>query len=163
MLDLIWLAGVLLLAAAATYFYLRGWLALRRAQSTLANRQRLAAYFFALLLWLAAFAAPLPALAETRLLARTAQLVCIALLGAPIFWNSAPFHHMVRGLPLSARQFATRLLVRPSRYTPLLAGLTTPFMVWFIYLAVVLMWHDPSFVAWSSAARWRAAIPSLSH
>jgi len=155
MFDLFWLAGTVLLAGAFTTYYLRGWASLHRSGSTLANRQRLAAYFFALILWGAAVAAPLPALAETRLLARTAQLVCIALLGAPAFWLSAPFHHVARGVPARARQPLTRLFVRPSRISPLLAGLTTPFMVWFIYLAVVLMWHDPSFVAWSTAARWR--------
>lgn len=155
MLTVVWLSGVGLIALATTAFYLRGWQGLRRSGSTLANRQRLTAYFAALGLWLAAFAAPLPQLAETSLLARTLQLVCVALLGAPLFWLSAPFHVLAWGIPRVMRVRLTRLFVRPSRIAPLFTGLTAPFIVWFIYLAVVLMWHDPSFVAWSTAAQWR--------
>lgn len=154
-LEIIWTFAVLLLATVTVVIYLRGWFAQRRSGSTLANRARLAAFSLALLLWLAAFVWPLPALAETRLLARTAQLVFVALLGAPIFWLSASFHVMTPAMPRALRICVTRLLVRPSRMAPLLAGLTSPFIVWFVYLAVVLMWHDPSFVAWSTAAPWR--------
>lgn len=163
-IELLWQALVLLLAMLYLFVYLRGWRALRRAGSTLANRPRLVAALLALMLWLAAFVYPLPMLAETHLLARTAQLVCIALLGAPFFWLSAPFHITAVGAPRPLRSLATRLLVRRSTLTPLLAGITMPFVAWFIYFALVTMWHDPAFVAWNRAQPWRhhaALLPLL--
>lgn len=160
----IWQAVAVAAALVASICYIRGRRNAYRFTPHTVNGSRLAAWCFAIGLLLAAFAWPLPQLAQTHILARTGQLICIAFLGAPILWLSLPFHFGTLGAPVSVRRVVARLLVRPSVLSPLLAFLTQPFFVWFFYLCMVLLWHDPAIVRWTMQSELRqhlALIPLL--
>lgn len=156
--GIIWLAAALVFAA-----YIRGRVRLRLLTPRMAAPVRLFALAAGLLLICAALAWPLPALSQTHVLARTAQKVAVCFVGAPLLWLACPWQVMVWGAPHALRHRLTSALVRPSRWTPLLAALGNPFFVWFFYLSAVVLWDDPAFVNWSmqSVARQQTALVLL--
>lgn len=103
----------------------------------------------------AALAWPLLPLSQEHLLARMAQKVLICLVGAPLFWLGYPFHALAAALPAPMRRRATALILRPHGWSDLLRAATSPAPAWFLYIAAFLIWHDPGFVAWEMAYRWR--------
>lgn len=152
----VWAAGAVLLAV---YLHGRGQLA--RIAPTLAGRLRLVYFAAALAGWVEALAFPLAPLSQSQLLARTGQLVLVCMVAAPLFWLALPWHVMAWAMSVPFRNRLTKLCVRPSRLSPFLHALTSPIFVWFFYLSVVLIWHDPGFVEWEMAALVRQRLAVL--
>jgi cytochrome c oxidase assembly factor CtaG len=112
----------------------------------LATPLRLVSYVTGVTLVASALSWPLFHMSQVHQLARVGQQVAICVLGAPLIWLGCAFHGLSYGLPVAQRRWVTRWFVRPSRATPFLTALTSPFTAWFLYFSAFLIWHDPSFV-----------------
>ncbi len=126
--------------------YIGGWNRLHVIQPNLATQSRLFAFMLSMLLLAAALVWPLHGFSQHFLLARTLQKIAIVMLAAPFFWLGCGFHVIAWGLPTGLRKLTARLWFRHWRGTPLLANVFNLAVVWFLFLASVLSWHDSSFV-----------------
>lgn len=113
---------------------------------TLATRLRLMAFAVAMLAVVLALIAPMHPLSSYFLIARTFENVLLVMIAAPFFWLSAAFHISVWGLPTRFRNRFARTWFRSHRLTARLRSLLQPGLVWFLFLATFLMWHDHTFV-----------------
>lgn len=154
-----WQPLTLILIALFVWLYIRGWLRLRTIMPELATRNRMAAFLIAVGLLLAVTVSPLYALGGYYLSLRSLQKVLICMLAAPLLLLACPFHLIMWGLPHPLRQRLTRLLLRRRGLRSrglrrLIEVVTQSGIAWLIYLGVFLVWHEPSFVNWSSQQEW---------
>lgn len=144
------LSSFVVLALIGTgWSYLRGWQRLRLVLPGLANLPRLFAFALAVLFVSLALIWPLHELSRYFLLARTFEKVSLVMLAAPLFWLSCAFHVIVWGLPSSLRRRTARFWFRTRPFTQKLRMIFQPGLVWFIFLASFLFWHDNIFVSLS--------------
>ena len=158
--------GLLILVGLST-IYIWGWQRMRRALPTLANVPRLIAMGGAVLALGFALVWPLPDWSNYLLTMRSLQKVCICMIAAPLFWLAAPIHVSVWGLRTRLRQFFVAL--RTQRWTrAVMHGMSQPLTVWMIYVAVFLLWHDPTLAHYflgehmtHTAAPWLLLVAAL--
>ncbi len=158
---MLWNALVWGAAAALLFLYMRGRRRVAPFAHGLTSPLRLACFGVGVASWAAALAWPLAPLSQSHLLARMGQTVLTCMVAAPLSVVAAPWHLLANALPFSVRRRVAALGVRPSRWAPLLHGFTSAIFVWFFYLSAMVLWHDPTFVAWQMAAPWRQRLALL--
>lgn len=142
----------------ASIFYRRGWQRLRSVLPGLATYPRSTAFTLSVIALFLALVWPMHGLSHYFLIARTLEKVLLVMIAAPLFWLSSAFHIIAWGLPIALRKRLAGVCFRTHRYTPELRSIVQPGVVWFLFLASFLMWHDSSFVALSMPhPLWRIA------
>ena len=129
---------------ALTVGYGWGWRRLHRAMPTLATWARVVAFTIAIIALALALVWPLPAASNALFTMRSLQNVLICMVAAPMLWLSVPVHMLVWGLRGGARRaFVSLRMAHWSRAT--VHRVTQPLVAWFIYIALFLFWHDPTY------------------
>lgn len=126
------------------FFYLRGWLALRRSSPNLIANWRLAAFLGAMLsLWIA-IGSPLAAFDEASLSVHMVQHILLMLVVPPLVLLGAPLLPLLHGLP----QWFVRAILGPflswSPVQSLGKVLTHPLVCWILAAVALFAWHIPS-------------------
>ena len=148
------LISIVLITVSVAYW--RGWQRLRSVLPGLATRLRLTAFALSMIATFLALVWPMHGLSSYFLIARTLEKVLLVMIAAPLFWLSSAFHIITWGVPTPLRKHLARLCFRSNRFTPGLRSSTQPGVVWFLFLASFLIWHDSSFVALSmTRPLWR--------
>lgn len=148
MTDQLLLSSIVLLTLLGSgWSYLRGWRRLRIVLPGLATLPRLLAFGMAAVFVFLALVWPLHELSRSFLLARTFEKVLLAMLAAPLFWLSAAFHIVAWSLPTSLRRQTARFWFRSHSASAPMKVFFQPGLIWFLFLASFLTWHDSIFVS----------------
>lgn len=153
---------VLFVLGTMTLLYVVGWMRIRRAypQTKLANRRRLASYLSGIFLVAAMLLSPVDRLGGQLFFMHMTQHMVIITFAAPLLWLGNPFPISMWALPKIARYWVSALISTGSPLRPLLVGITTPGVSWFVFLSVYLGWHDPSLY---NAALYNDSVHDVQH
>jgi putative membrane protein len=126
------------------FFYLRGWLSLRRSLPGFISAGRLAAFLAGMFsLWFA-IGSPLSAFDEASLTVHMVQHILLMLVVPPLVLLGAPSLLLLHGLP----QWFVRTTLGPFlRFPPVQSlgkFLTNPLVCWILASVALLAWHVPS-------------------
>ena len=146
-------AALLVLGTVAA-LYGAGWRRLRRVDAALASWPRLLIGGLALVALTAALVWPLPGWSNYLLAARSLQKALICMVGVPLLWIACPVHVIAWGQRRWAGRWIARLHRPGSRYGQAVRGLTQPLVVWFVYVAAFLFWHDAQFARYLLGDTW---------
>jgi cytochrome c oxidase assembly factor CtaG len=133
------------LAIAATcFFFVRGWLALRRSSPSLLSIGKLAAFLSGMLCLWVAIGSPLAAFDEASLTVHMIQHILLMLVVPPLVLLGAPAMPLLHGLP----QWFVRTPLGPFlRWSPIQSlghFLTNPMVSWVLAALALLLWHAPA-------------------
>lgn len=124
--------------------YLRGWLSLRRASSSIFSVWRLSAFLAAMFFLWFAIGSPLSAFDEASLTVHMVQHILLMLVVPPLVLLGAPAVPLLHGLP----QFFVRFFVGPAfRWPPLHRFgklITHPAFCWISAAVALIAWHVPA-------------------
>jgi putative membrane protein len=149
---------VIVLLGLAGAVYLRGWWglrALRRVDSAagdaraafgrgrLATGGRLAAYLGGLVLLGLALMSPVDVLGGQFFFMHMVQHLLLVMIVPPLLWLASPLPFMMWGVPAPARRQIGSWLRPGSALRRRLRTLTPPGIVWMLFIAALLGWHDP--------------------
>ena len=128
----------------AAFFYLRGWLSLRRSSPGLISAGRLAAFLAGIFsLWIA-IGSPLSAFDEASLTVHMVQHIFLMLVVPPLVLLGSPSLLLLHGIP----QWFLRTTLGPFlRWPPVQSigkFLTHPLVCWILASVALLAWHVPS-------------------
>jgi putative membrane protein len=158
-----WRLEVILVLALAGTLYSRGWWRMRsprrgrnprRGQSgqrQLAAGWRLAAYLGGLAILGLALMSPVDVLGGQLFFMHMVQHLLLVMIAPPLLLIANPLPFFMWGLPSRARHAVGRLLNRGSSFRRSLRSLTSPGLVWMVFVALFLGWHDPN--AYNAALR----------
>jgi putative membrane protein len=143
---------VILILALAGTLYLLGWLrlrALRKAapgavdRGRLATSGRLVAYLGGLVILGLALMSPIDVLGGQFFFMHMIQHLLLVMIVPPLLWLASPLPFVLWGLPVSARRQVGGWLRPRSALRLRLRALTPPGIVWMLFVAALLGWHDP--------------------
>jgi putative membrane protein len=132
--------AVLLLLAAA---YITGWLRLSARAAHPPRARRLAAAMAALAALAVALVSPLDTLAHEGFVAHMVQHLLLMSLAAPLVLLADPFPIVLWALPARGRAALRPLFARRGVLRRLLRTLTVMPLAWWLFAAVVWLWHLP--------------------
>lgn len=135
-------SGLGLLAAISTVYGL-GVLRLRLAAPRLVTPWRMVAFGAGMVALAAALVWPLPGWSNALLSMRSLQKVLICMVAAPLIWLACPLHVLAWAGGARWRTLFVRLQAATQRPGTFLHTATQPLVLWFVYLAAFLFWHDP--------------------
>ena len=152
-----WRADVIVVLILAGTIYTVGWQRLRnprhkrssgikpqRYRPRLATGWRLAAYLGGLALIGLALMSPIDVLGGQLFYMHMIQHLLLVMLAPPLLLIAAPFPFVLWGLPARTRGMIARLFNPTSPFRQGLRHLTPPGLVWILFIAVFLGWHDPN-------------------
>lgn len=164
LLSWAWRADVVLVLASAGTIYTIGWRRLRNPRQEYSSRRgqqrhrwhlatggRLAAYLVGLAVVALALMSPVDVLGDLLFSVHMIQHLLLVMLAPPLLLIANPLPFFLWGLPVGVRRRVARLLNRKSAFRRGLRSLTPPGLVWIIFVAVFLGWHDPN--AYNAALR----------
>jgi cytochrome c oxidase assembly factor CtaG len=145
---------VILLLGLLAVVYLRGWLRLRALpvgaakQSSdqhraLAAGWRLATYWAGLLTLAVSLMSPIDVLSGQLFFMHMIQHLLLTMIAVPLLLVGNPFPVLVWGLPRRARRPVSAVLNERSPWRAVLAKITSPGVVWLLYVIALIGWHDP--------------------
>ena len=140
------LLGALLVAV--TFFYLLGWVRLRRRKVRFAGALRLLVFVFAVTTTALVFLSPLNWLNREYFFVRTGQYVLLCLFAIPAFFISCAFDVALWGLPASTRKAVVRWMRSRSLLRRAVHSLTRPWIVFFLFIALFASWYDARIASW---------------
>lgn len=150
-----WRAEVLIPLLLLAVLYTAGWSRLRRKGGRLANGWRLAAYVAGVALIGLALLSPIETLSGQLFLMHMIQHLLLVMVAPPLLMLANPMPILLWGLPLSLRRRAgtllSRLLHRKAGSRQLLRRVTSPGLVWMLFVVFLIGWHDPT--AYNAALR----------
>jgi putative membrane protein len=140
-----WRPDVTIVLLGLGALYVSGWVRLRRRSEyrKVAQRRKLAFYLSGLATLAIALMSPIDWLGGQLFFMHMIQHKLEIMVAAPLLCVAAPFPIMLWGLPRRARQRVATLFVRNSPVRTLLASVTSPGLVWFIFILFYMGWHDP--------------------
>jgi len=159
-----WRPEVILVLILTGTLYVVGWSRLRypgqaqvaqsgqRPLPRLATGRRLAAYLSGLALLGLALLSPIDVLASQFFFVHMIQHLILVMLAPPLLLLASPFPFCLWGLPPPARSAVAGLFKPKSPFRRNLRYLTSPGLVWFLFVAVLIGWHDPN--AYNAALQW---------
>ena len=125
------------------FFYLRGWLSLRRSSLDLFPPWRLAAFLAGMLsLWIA-IGSPLSAFDEASLSIHMVQHILLMLVIPPLVLLGAPSLPFLHGLPQWFVRAPLGPFLRLSPVQSLGKFLTHPLVCWILAAVALIAWHVP--------------------
>ncbi len=146
---------IILVLGLAAAVYLVGWRRLRAmagarpagadrpAQSPLAAGWRLATYWGGLATIAVALMSPVDILSSQLFFMHMIQHLLLTMVAVPLLLIGNPFPVLVWGLPKRTRRGVSGLLNERSTFRKVLAKITSPGIVWLLYVSVLIGWHDP--------------------
>jgi cytochrome c oxidase assembly factor CtaG len=146
-----WRIEVILLLLLAGTVYTLGWSHLRRQKAKIAALSRLVAYLGGLVILGLALISPIDGLASQLFAMHMVQHLLLAMFAPPLLLIANPLPFILWGLPKKARLGVGRLLRPKSAFRQTLHLLTPPGVVWMVFIATFLGWHDPK--AYNAALR----------
>ncbi len=144
----------MLLLGLLAAIYLRGWLRLRAlpvgaAQQSsdqhrpLAAGWRLATYWAGLLTLALSLMSPIDVLSGQLFFMHMTQHLLLTMVAVPLLLIGNPFPVLMWGLPRGRGQPVSAVLSERSPWRRVLAKLTSPGIVWLLYVIALIGWHDP--------------------
>ena len=162
-----WRVAVLLPVLTLAVLYAVGWRLLRarsRSGNRLANGWRLAAYVGGLFFVLLALVSPIDVLSGQLFFMHMIQHLLLVMLAPPLLMLANPLPFILWGLPESGRRqvggLLSRVLHRESGFRRLLRSITSPGIVWLLYVIFLLGWHEPTLY---NAALRSALVHDIEH
>jgi putative membrane protein len=146
-----WRADVTAVLALLTALYVLGWRRLRQLGHRPTTGWRLGAYLAGVLLLGLALMSPIDALGQQLFWMHMVQHLLLVMLAPPLLFLGAPFPTSIWGLPRQGRLLVARLLNQRSSLRALLMRASSPGIVWFVFVALLVGWHDPA--AYDAALR----------
>ncbi|MBE2235212.1 MAG: cytochrome c oxidase assembly protein [Anaerolinea sp.] len=145
---------VIFVLGLAALIYLRGWLRLRAlpmpaSQPSPAERRplaagwRLAAYWAGLASIAVALMSPVDVLSSQLFFMHMSQHLLLTMVAVPLLLIGNPFPVLMWGLPRPARRPVSAVLSGQSVWRRVLVKLTSPGIVWLLYVICLIIWHDP--------------------
>jgi cytochrome c oxidase assembly factor CtaG len=148
-----WRPEVVVVLAFLGITYTLGWWRLRRSgHRGLANGWRLAAYLSGLLVVGLALLSAIDALQSLLFTMHMVQHELLMMVAPPLLLLANPLPFVLWGLPVGLRREVGRLLAPEAPLRRTLRRLTTPWLVWALYVATLWLWHYP--VAYEAALRY---------
>ena len=142
---------VIIILATAGILYSSGWWQLRqraRTESTLTRPWRIFTYLSGLLLVALALMSPIDPLGQQLFLMHMKQHLLLIMVAPPLLLVANPMPFILWGLPrplrLGVGRGLSKLLHKQSPFRNTLRTITTPGVVWLIWVVSVLGWHDPN-------------------
>ena len=160
---------VILLLGLAAVIYLRGWLHLRampvpashlpgqaepgsrgaakqptEQRRPLAAGWRLATYWAGLATIGLSLMSPIDVLSGQLFFMHMTQHLLLTMVAVPLLLLGNPFPVLMWGLPMTARRPVSALLSERSPVRRPLALVTSPGVVWLLYIIALIGWHDPA-------------------
>jgi putative membrane protein len=157
---------VILVLVVAGALYTRGWRRLRAPRSgaedakssrpgdergRLATGGRLAAYLGGLVILGLALMSPIDVLGGQFFFMHMIQHLLLVMIVPPLLWLANPLPFVMWGLPYRGRRQVGEWLRPRSTFRRRLRALTPPGIVWMLFVAAILGWHDPG--AYQAALR----------
>jgi cytochrome c oxidase assembly factor CtaG len=141
---------IILSLGLAALLYLVGWRRLRAmggsdpaARSPLAAGWRLATYWGGLAILAVALMSFVDILSSQLFFMHMIQHLLLTMVAVPLLLIGNPFPVLVWGLPKRARHEVSGLLNTRSTFRKVLAKITSPGIVWLLYVSALIGWHDP--------------------
>ena len=140
-----WRPDVTAVLLAMGTLYTVGWVRLRRRSSyqKIAQWRKLAFYLSGLVTLAIALVSPIDRLGGQLFFVHMIQHKLEIMVAAPLLCLADPFPIVLWGLPVVARQRVAGLFARRSPLRQWLRTVTGPGMVWFVFIAFYMGWHDP--------------------
>jgi cytochrome c oxidase assembly factor CtaG len=150
-----WRIEIILVLVMLGALYLRGWSRLRRITGQRPSEQRSnprpplaatwkpVAYLSGLVLVAVALMSPVDVLASQLFSMHMIQHLLLMMFAVPLLLIATPFPALMWGLPKGLRRTVGGALNQESGLRQLLTKITAPGVVWFVYVAVYVGWHDP--------------------
>jgi putative membrane protein len=152
-----WRAEVIAVLVVAGTIYTVGWRRLRHLHQArhpkhsqqasprrLASGRRLAAYLGGLGIIGLALMSPIDVLGGQLFFMHMIQHLLLVMLAPPLLLIASPFPFFLWGLPPTVRGQVARLFKPGATFRHLLRLLTRPGLVWLVFIAIFLGWHDPN-------------------
>lgn len=169
-----WRIEVIATLLTAGALYLAGWRRLRalsgarhvtarlRGRMPLTARWRQASYLAGLLVLAVALMSPIDVLGSQLFVMHMVQHLLLVMVAPPLLLIATPFPVILWGLPKAGRRTVGRWFRRRSPLRRLLRGGATPGIVWFLYTAVYVGWHDPGLYNLALRNEWVHDLEHLS-
>lgn len=136
-----------MLLALVVFFYVRGWLHLRKALPQIITWGHMVAFISGVISIWVAVASPLAVLDHELLTVHMVQHLLLMAVAPPLIFLGAPVPALLRGLP----QDFVRAIVSPLKRSGSVRGIANslghPVVCWFAGTATVIVWHLPSLFA----------------
>lgn len=147
-----WRIEILLPLLIGGVLFSLGWGRLRaRSQRRLATLWRLVSFWVGLLILILALMSGIDILGGQLFFMHMIQHILLIMFAPPLIFLANPFPFILWGLPPTLRMQVGALFVRESAFRRLLASATHLALIWFLFLAILVGWHDP--VAYNLALR----------
>jgi len=147
-----WRLEIIVILMLAGSLYTLGWQ--RIQHSRLATGWRLVAYWGGLTLVAIALMSPIDVLGEQLFYMHMIQHLLLVMLAPPLLLIANPFPFFLWGLPHTARRTGAGLFKTKSSFRHVLRTVTPPGIIWIVYTACLLGWHDPSAYNWALRSEW---------
>lgn len=146
---------IILVLGLAAAVYLVGWRRLRalagarpavadeHTKSPLTAGWRLATYWGGLATIAVALMSPVDILSSQLFFMHMIQHLLLTMVAVPLLLIGNPFPVLVWGLPKRTRLSVSGLLNERSTFRKVLAKITSPGIVWLLYVSALIGWHDP--------------------
>lgn len=146
---------IILTLGLAAAVYLVGWRRLRAlpgprpvgadrtGHSPLAAGWKLATYWGGLATIAIALMSPIDILSSQLFFMHMIQHLLLTMVAVPLLLIGNPFPVLVWGLPKRTRRGVSGLLNERSTFRKVLAKVTSPGIVWLLYVSALIGWHDP--------------------
>lgn len=144
-----------MLLALVIFFYVRGWLHLRKAFPLIITSKHMAVFIAGIVAILIAVASPLAALDEELLTVHMVQHLLLMAVAPPLILMGRPALSLLHGVP---KHFVQAIVGPVLRWTPvrrLGKIITHPVFCWIASTMTVIGWHLPAaFALGQSSAAW---------
>lgn len=152
---------ILLTLGLAAVLHLNGWRRLaQRTGGRFRAGARPAAYLGGLAVLALALMSPLDTLVGELFFMHMLQHLLIIAVAAPLLWLADPLPFSLWGMPAGLRREAGRLLGRDSTLRAILRRISSPGLVWLVFVVTLIGWHDPNMY---DAALVYPAVHDLEH
>lgn len=144
---------VTLALLAAGFLYTLGWRRLRkRGRGQIASYWRLVAYWSGLGILALALMSAIDVLQSLLFFMHMIQHFLLVIIAPVLLLLANPMPFIMWGLPGRARQAVGRLFRRRSAFRQTLRQVTTPIISWFVFILLLLGWHET--VAYNASLRY---------
>lgn len=142
--DWIQPAGAVLLITLGLYW--TGWWRLRRnGHYSLANKWRLASYSAGQLACMLALLSGIDTLQSSLFFMHMIQHLLLLMLAPPLLWLGNPLAISLWGFPRYTRLMVGRWLRPQAQFRRILRSSTSMGTSWLAFVAITILWHDPTF------------------
>ncbi len=144
-------ADVILILLLGALLYTRGWRRLRRLGHSRATGWRLVGYLIGLVVVAVALMSPIDVLSQQLFLMHMVQHLLLMMVAPPLIWLAEPFPLVVWGMPATVRPLVVRLVSQKAGLRRFIRASAGPGIIWFLYLFILIGWHDAG--AYNAALR----------